>query len=88
MAYRSFALFACNGGKNACHRCASACGGSSNEPHLPHMLGTGLTRAWLDYLIQAATCFNQLMLPPYETIDTMRAKLELAISETSGFGLK
>ena len=39
-------------------------------------------------LPQAATCFNQLMLPPYSTLDMMRSKLELAISETGGFGLK
>lgn len=39
-------------------------------------------------LPQASTCFNQLMLPPYSTEDMMRSKLELAISETGGFGLK
>ena len=38
--------------------------------------------------LQAATCFNQIMLPPYDSVDTMRSKLELAINETGGFGLK
>ena len=45
--------------------------------------------AWADdCLPQAATCFNQLMLPSYSDVGTMREKLELAITETAGFGLK
>lgn len=39
-------------------------------------------------LPQAATCFNQLMLPAYSDAGTMRDKLELAITETAGFGLR
>jgi hypothetical protein len=39
-------------------------------------------------LPQASTCFNQLLLPAYSDVATMREKLELAINETEGFGLK
>jgi len=28
------------------------------------------------------------MLPPYDSYETMRGKLELAVTETGGFGLK
>jgi len=34
-------------------------------------------------LLQAATCFNQIMLPPYDSLEKMRGKLELAINEVS-----
>jgi len=37
-------------------------------------------------LPQAHTCFNQLDLPEYESYDQLRKTLELAISETEGFG--
>ena len=39
-------------------------------------------------LPQAATCFNQLMLPSYRNLDAMRDKLEIAVCETSGFELR
>ena len=39
-------------------------------------------------LPQASTCFNQLMLPAYADAGIMRDKLELAITETVGFGLR
>ena len=47
-------------------------------------MAVDLVLAWW----QAATCFNQIMLPPYDSLETMAAKLELAINETGGFGLK
>jgi hypothetical protein len=39
-------------------------------------------------LPQASTCFNQLLLPAYGDVGVMREKLELAITETAGFGLR
>ena len=39
-------------------------------------------------LPQASTCFNQLLLPAYGDVGVMRDKLELAITETAGFGLR
>jgi hypothetical protein len=39
-------------------------------------------------LPQASTCFNQLLLPAYSDVGVMREKLELAITETVGFGLR
>ena len=39
-------------------------------------------------LPQASTCFNQLLLPEYSDVGILREKLELAINETEGFGLK
>jgi len=43
----------------------------------------------LTRLPQAATCFNTLYLPPYQTEDQLKEKLEFAVTEASeGFGLK
>jgi len=43
----------------------------------------------LTRLPQAATCFNTLYLPPYETADQLKEKLEFAVTEAAeGFGLK
>merc|ERR1712146_167206 len=43
----------------------------------------------LTRLPQAATCFNTLYLPPYNTEDQLKEKLEFAVTEASeGFGLK
>ena len=40
-------------------------------------------------LPQAATCFNTLYLPPYDTDEQLKEKLEFAVTEASeGFGLK
>ena len=39
-------------------------------------------------LLQAATCFNQIMLPPYDSVETMRGKLELAINEVGSHALQ
>lgn len=40
-------------------------------------------------LPQAQTCFNVLHLPPYESKELLKAKLELAITEAGeGFQLK
>ena len=33
------------------------------------------------------TCFNQLLLPHYSTKDILRAKLEQAIANSTGFGM-
>ena len=43
----------------------------------------------VERLPQAATCFNTLYLPPYQTEEQLKDKLEFAITEASaGFGLK
>jgi len=43
----------------------------------------------LTRLPQAATCFNTLYLPPYESDDQLKEKLEFAVTEAAeGFGLK
>jgi hypothetical protein len=43
----------------------------------------------LTRLPQAATCFNTLYLPPYDTDEQLKEKLEFAVTEASeGFGLK
>jgi alpha-tubulin suppressor-like RCC1 family protein len=39
-------------------------------------------------LPQAATCFNVLLLPPYPTLEKLKERLETAILETEGFGMK
>ncbi|XP_046990929.1 probable E3 ubiquitin-protein ligase HECTD2 [Schistocerca americana] len=41
-----------------------------------------------DNLPEAHTCFNQLVLPTYESKDTLRQKLIIAISNAEGFGLE
>jgi len=43
----------------------------------------------VERLPQAATCFNTLYLPPYQTAEKLKDKLEFAVTEASaGFGLK
>lgn len=37
-------------------------------------------------LPQAATCFNQLLLPKYDSYEHLRERLVFAVTETSGFG--
>ncbi|XP_071443189.1 probable E3 ubiquitin-protein ligase HECTD2 [Hetaerina americana] len=39
-------------------------------------------------LPEAHTCFNQLVLPPYKSRETLRQKLIIAISNAEGFGLE
>lgn len=39
-------------------------------------------------LPEAHTCFNQLVLPQYETQDILKEKLIIAISNAEGFGLE
>ncbi|XP_046384867.1 probable E3 ubiquitin-protein ligase HECTD2 [Ischnura elegans] len=39
-------------------------------------------------LPEAHTCFNQLVLPPYKSQETLRQKLTIAISNAEGFGLE
>lgn len=39
-------------------------------------------------LPEAHTCFNQLVLPRYESITILREKLVTAISNSEGFGLE
>ena len=39
----------------------------------------------LDSLPRSHTCFNQIVIPPYESADTLREKLLMAIENTSGF---
>jgi len=34
------------------------------------------------------TCFNQLVLPNYETKETLENKLKIAIENAEGFGIK
>lgn len=88
------------GVKIGCHRCArrqisphppptpSTRHRAADEQH-PRAVADCIGRAApKNDALQAATCFNQIMLPPYDSVDTMRSKLELAINETGGFGLK
>jgi hypothetical protein len=43
----------------------------------------------VERLPQAATCFNTLYLPPYQTEEQLKDKLEFVVTEASvGFGLK
>jgi len=42
----------------------------------------------IDRLPTAMTCFNYLLLPPYDTIDKMRDMLTTAINNSTGFGLR
>lgn len=39
-------------------------------------------------LPEAHTCFNQLVLPQYESQETLHEKLIIAISNAEGFGLE
>jgi len=39
-------------------------------------------------LPSAHTCFNHMLLPEYSSIDVLREKLLLAISNCEGFGLR
>lgn len=39
-------------------------------------------------LPEAHTCFNQLVLPQYESKEVLREKLTIAISNAEGFGLE
>jgi hypothetical protein len=48
------------------------------------LLGTGLEPTMLP---MASTCFNALKLPPYQSIETLRAKLLAAINLAGGFGM-
>lgn len=41
-----------------------------------------------DNLPEAHTCFNQLVLPQYDSADVLREKLIIAISNAEGFGLE
>ncbi|KAG8223038.1 hypothetical protein J437_LFUL001360 [Ladona fulva] len=41
-----------------------------------------------EQLPEAHTCFNQLVLPPYRSQETLRQKLIIAISNSEGFGLE
>lgn len=41
----------------------------------------------IDSLPRAHTCFNQLVLPRYSNLETMRSKILFAIHNTAGFGL-
>lgn len=41
-----------------------------------------------DNLPEAHTCFNQLVLPQYDSADILREKLIIAISNAEGFGLE
>lgn len=36
----------------------------------------------------AATCFNTLLLPEYDSKEVLRNRLEVAVEECEGFGLK
>ena len=54
------------------------------------MRGFAFQVEWkLDRLPQAATCFNTIYLPPFKTYDSLKEKLEFAVTEAAeGFGLK
>ena len=39
-------------------------------------------------LLSSHTCFNHLLLPPYENIDILREKLMQSIENREGFGLR
>jgi ubiquitin-protein ligase E3 A len=41
-----------------------------------------------DRLPTAHTCFNHLLLPNYGTIEKLRDRLKLAITQSEGFGLR
>ena len=41
-----------------------------------------------DYLPEAHTCFNQLVLPEYPDKATLQQKLIIALSNAEGFGLE
>lgn len=49
-----------------------------------------VTRTNLDpaNLPEAHTCFNQLVLPQYESKEALKEKLIIAISNAEGFGLE
>jgi hypothetical protein len=38
-------------------------------------------------LPMASTCFNLLKLPPYKSLESLRAKLLVAINLAGGFGM-
>ena len=44
-------------------------------------------RESLDRLPTALTCFNRLLLPPYETREILKERLIVAIENGKGFGL-
>ena len=45
-------------------------------------------KGFTQMLPQAHTCFNQLVLPPYENKKILRDKLLIAINNAEGFGLE
>jgi len=42
----------------------------------------------LNFLPEAHTCFNQLVLPDYKKKELLQEKLTIAISNAEGFGLE
>lgn len=42
----------------------------------------------IDDLPEAHTCFNQLVLPPYQSRSQLSKKLTIAIANAEGFGLE
>jgi len=54
------------------------------EPPFNLTLGTDMVP---DSLPRSHTCFNQLVLPPYESEERMREKMLFAFSQTEGFTL-
>ena len=66
----------------------SFCTGCSQAPHdgfeppFNIVLGVDMTA---DALPRSHTCFNQLVLPPYNSYEVLKIKVELAIQNTEGF---
>lgn len=54
------------------------------EPPFTVTLGSDMTP---DALPRSHTCFNQIVLPPYEAEDVLVSKVAYAISQTDGFTL-
>lgn len=66
---------------------------SSNSALMPaftlcvQMAGSVLNPASTGRLPTAATCFNMLKLPPYNTLQEMKGKLLMAVMGTTTFDL-
>ena len=60
----------------------------NTSPHDVHPFTIGRLSPDSEVLPMSHTCFNQLIIPEYSSRQKMARKLEIAIRECEGFGLK